>query len=76
VVDGSASTLQKEKMLSNQCVEVDGCRPVSMIDSMNNKNSDDITNAELARLIESVAVNLVSFAGEGHSVSGKRGAEV
>ena len=28
---------------------------------MNNKNSDDITNAELAKLIESVAVNLVSL---------------
>jgi hypothetical protein len=32
-----------------------------MIESMNNKNSDDITNAELAKLIESVAVNLVSL---------------
>jgi hypothetical protein len=32
-----------------------------MIESMSNKNSDDITNAELAKLIESVAVNLVSL---------------
>jgi hypothetical protein len=32
-----------------------------MIESMNNKNQDDITNAELAKLIESVAVNLVSL---------------
>jgi hypothetical protein len=48
-------------MLSNQCVEVDGCRPASMIESMSNKNPDDITNAELAKLIESVAVNLVSL---------------
>jgi hypothetical protein len=47
--------------LSNQWVVVDRCRPVSMIESMNNKNSDDITNAELAKLIESVAVNLVSL---------------
>jgi hypothetical protein len=48
-------------MLSNQLVVVDGCRSVSMIESMNNKNQDDITNAELAKLIESVAVNLVSL---------------
>ena len=60
MVNGPASTLQEEKVLSNQRVVVDGLRPVSMIESMN-KNSDDITNAELAKLIESVAVNLVSL---------------
>ena len=61
MVDGSDYTLQEEKVLSNQLVMIDGCRPVSMIESMSNKNSDDITNAELAKLIESVAVNLVSL---------------
>ena len=61
MVDGSDNTLQEEKVLSNQLVMIDGCRPVSMIESMSNKNSDDITNAELAKLIESVAVNLVSL---------------
>ena len=49
MVDGSASTLQEEKVLSNQCVEVDGCRPVSMIESMSNNNQKEMTIAELAK---------------------------
>jgi hypothetical protein len=36
-------------MLSNQCVEVDGCRPVSMIESMSNNNQKEMTIAELAK---------------------------
>jgi hypothetical protein len=36
-------------MLSNQCVEVDGCRLVSMIESMSNNNQKEMTIAELAK---------------------------
>jgi hypothetical protein len=49
VVGGSASTLQEEKVLSNQWVEVDGCRPVSMIESMSNNNQKEMTISELAQ---------------------------
>jgi hypothetical protein len=52
VVNGSSSTLQEEKMLSNQWVVVDGCRLMSMIDSMSNNNqkeAKEITMTELAQ---------------------------
>jgi hypothetical protein len=49
VVGGSASTLQEEKILSNQWVVVDGCRLVSMIESMSNNNQKEMTISELAQ---------------------------
>jgi hypothetical protein len=49
VVGGSASTLQDGKVLSNQWVVVDGCRPVSMIESMSNNNQKEMTISELAQ---------------------------
>jgi hypothetical protein len=49
VVGGAHSTLQEKKMLSNQRLVVDGCRPVSMIESMSNDNQKEMTIAELAK---------------------------
>jgi hypothetical protein len=49
VVGGAHSTLQEEKMLSNQCVEVDGCTLMSMMGSMSNNNQKEMTIAELAK---------------------------